>query len=151
MKGASLEKTTYDRRAKAKVCKSGPSAKIKTVQLGENAGVFAAVVYFNLTYGCLEGTIHVSNGQSIPDVNRFAAVETSSLDMDANTEEKIDVNADFYHSIAVNGNSADWVGNLKAGYNNTLPVVGGIKTRRNTAVVWELSTAKCLMALSMMA
>ncbi|KDN60007.1 hypothetical protein CSUB01_08018 [Colletotrichum sublineola] len=153
MNGASSEKKTRERRAKAKIRKSGSSAKRKVAQLGEDAGVFSAVVYFNPTYGRLEGAIHVPDGQSIPDMNRFlehlwnslqstsqkrisqetqtlndlhdkAAAETGSPDMDAEAEEKMDANADFYHSIAVNGNSADWVGNPKAGHDSTLPVAG---------------------------
>ncbi|OHE90304.1 hypothetical protein CORC01_14391 [Colletotrichum orchidophilum] len=62
---------TREKRAKDKVRKSGPSAQGKALQLGEFAGVFSAVVYFNPTYGWLDGAIHVPEGQDIPDVNGF--------------------------------------------------------------------------------
>ncbi|KAK1966791.1 hypothetical protein LY78DRAFT_669483 [Colletotrichum sublineola] len=122
---------TYGKRAKDKVRKSGSSAKRKAIQLGKEAGVFSAVVYFNPTYGCLEGAVHVPDGQVIPDVNRFAptrhgllhgetAAETGGTDIDANAEEKMDADTDPYHSIAVNCSGADWTDNPKANHDGTL-------------------------------
>ncbi|KAI3534606.1 hypothetical protein CABS03_15111 [Colletotrichum abscissum] len=64
---------THGKKAKEKVRKCGASAKRKAVQLGEGAQVFSAVVHFNPTYGQLDGAVHVPDGQSIPDVNRFLA------------------------------------------------------------------------------
>ncbi|KAK1656941.1 hypothetical protein BDP55DRAFT_687469 [Colletotrichum godetiae] len=64
---------TYDKKAKEKVRKCGASGKRKAVQLGEGAQVFSAVIHFNPTYGQLDGAVHVPDGQSIPDVNRFLA------------------------------------------------------------------------------
>ncbi|KDN60879.1 hypothetical protein CSUB01_12459 [Colletotrichum sublineola] len=141
---------TYGKRAKDKVRKSGSSAKRKAIQLGKEAGVFSAVVYFNPTYGCLEGAVHVPDGQVIPDVNRFleelrnsvqsivqtyspqqaptrhgllhgeTAAETGGTDIDANAEEKMDADTDPYHSIAVNCSGADWTDNPKANHDGTL-------------------------------
>ncbi|KAH0419499.1 hypothetical protein CcaCcLH18_14368 [Colletotrichum camelliae] len=64
---------TYDKKAKEKVRKRGSSAKLKAVQTGKGAGVFSAVIYFNPTYGQLDGAVHVPEGQSMPDVNQFLA------------------------------------------------------------------------------
>ncbi|OHE93866.1 hypothetical protein CORC01_10765 [Colletotrichum orchidophilum] len=77
MAGGSSPKTEVEarekKRAKDKVRKSGTSAQGKALQLGEFAGVFSAVVYYNPTYGWLDGAIHVPEGQDIPDVNAFFA------------------------------------------------------------------------------
>ncbi|KAK0369578.1 C2H2 finger domain-containing protein [Colletotrichum limetticola] len=60
-----------DKKAKAKVRKSGRSAISKTLKLGREARVFTATIHYNPTYRQLDGAIHVPEGQSIPDVNRF--------------------------------------------------------------------------------
>ncbi|KAE9571071.1 hypothetical protein CGMCC3_g12956 [Colletotrichum fructicola] len=75
MAGASPEERLdiYDKRAKDKVRKSGSSAQRKVIQLGEIGRVFSAVVYFNPTYGRLDGAVHLPEGQDIPDLNGFLA------------------------------------------------------------------------------
>ncbi|KDN62693.1 hypothetical protein CSUB01_10074 [Colletotrichum sublineola] len=49
----------------------GGSAKRQTIQLGQEANVFSAVIYYNLISRHLDGVVHVPRGQSIPDVNQF--------------------------------------------------------------------------------
>ncbi|KAJ0347390.1 hypothetical protein COL154_013842 [Colletotrichum chrysophilum] len=64
---------TYEKSAKDKVRKSGPSAERKTIQLGEKSQVFSTVVYFNPTHKRLEGAVYIPKDQYMPDVNGFVS------------------------------------------------------------------------------
>ncbi|KAK6222518.1 patatin-like serine hydrolase [Colletotrichum tabaci] len=45
--------------------------------------------------------------------------ETGNIEIDANAEGTVDADADISHNIAADRNSADWIGNPRAGHDDT--------------------------------
>lgn len=63
---------------KAKARKSGPSAKQKTLELGEKANVIAFMGYWDPTHLCFRAAVHLPEGETLPDVNRLVSLTVST-------------------------------------------------------------------------
>lgn len=71
------ETSNHSKPEKDKARKRGRSLKGKTIELGNYCNTFAALVYWDPTHRQLEHALHLPEGQTIPDLNKF--VRTPSL------------------------------------------------------------------------
>ncbi|WQF90376.1 hypothetical protein CDEST_15390 [Colletotrichum destructivum] len=68
---SSAGKYRRDKYTKNEAQDFGGSAKRQAIQLGQEANVFSAVIYYNLISKQMDGAVHVPRGQSIPNVNQL--------------------------------------------------------------------------------
>ncbi|KAI8278871.1 hypothetical protein K4K60_005888 [Colletotrichum sp. SAR11_57] len=72
---ASLAQTSIsDEDIDTRVRGFGDSVKRQALRLGQKAGAFSFVLYYDPIAGQFDGAVHVPEGQGIPDVNRHLAI-----------------------------------------------------------------------------
>ncbi|MGH7961139.1 MAG: hypothetical protein ACRERD_04840, partial [Candidatus Binatia bacterium] len=65
----------YNDKQKAKVRKSGPSLKRKTIELGQKGRVLAVTVYWDPTHKCHRVAVQLPDGESVPDLNKLVSMD----------------------------------------------------------------------------